>query len=78
MRLPCTRNFQCSNVIDALSFRLPMTMRIMKNVLVSTLCAMVLLSSCSKKDNNRNCSAANELLLPVNRLFKRLYRQQPY
>jgi len=31
----------------------------MKNVLVSTLCAMVLLSSCSKKDTNRNCSAVN-------------------
>ncbi|WP_170970947.1 FKBP-type peptidyl-prolyl cis-trans isomerase [Ilyomonas limi] len=34
-------------------------------VLVSTLCVMLLLSSCSKKDNDRNCSAVN-VVAPAN------------
>ena len=37
----------------------------MKNVLFSVLCAILLLSSCTKKDNNRNCSAIN-IVAPAN------------
>lgn len=40
-------------------------MRIMKNMLVSLLCIMLLLSGCSKSDNNRNCSTVN-VVAPAN------------
>ena len=31
----------------------------MRKLLISTLCIVLILSSCSKKDNNRNCSTVN-------------------